>query len=206
MGKLWFSQMYACPFECLALYFANANFKENCYLLNLDGTSFGIIGMCEIKTLSRFQTLSRRLDLGVQFVTVRSLGTSRLRINSTGTPTFNLSLSEGTPDNSKKLKNSTGYDVTCYCPLAYLQVTGTIDLAQSSKANNQQITSNNSSALSDLATQTVSKSLIMTETALSTAQKTPPADETPKSFQLINTLLLSTVIQVRFFYSLPDRS
>ncbi|GBN06547.1 hypothetical protein AVEN_212776-1 [Araneus ventricosus] len=97
--------MYACPFECLALSLANANFKGNCYLLNLDGKSFGVIGMREIKTLSRFQTLSRRLDLGVQFVTMSSLGTSRLRINSTGTPTFNLSLSEATPDNSKELKN-----------------------------------------------------------------------------------------------------
>ncbi|GBM16107.1 hypothetical protein AVEN_163138-1 [Araneus ventricosus] len=97
--------MYACTFECLSLSLPNANFKGNFYLLNLDGKSFGIIGMCEIKTLSHFQTLSRRLDLGVQFVTVRSLGTSRLCINSTGTPTFNLSLSEGTPDNSKELKN-----------------------------------------------------------------------------------------------------
>ncbi|GBN78426.1 hypothetical protein AVEN_154858-1 [Araneus ventricosus] len=105
MGKIWFFQMYACPFECLELSLANANFKGNCYLLNLDGKSFGIVGMREIKTLSRFLTLSRRLDLGVQFVTVCSLGTSRLRINSTGTPTFNLSLSEGTPDNSKELKN-----------------------------------------------------------------------------------------------------
>ncbi|GBO01420.1 hypothetical protein AVEN_142306-1 [Araneus ventricosus] len=31
-------------------------------------------------------------------------------------------LSEGTPDNSKELKNSTGYHVTCYSPLAYLQI------------------------------------------------------------------------------------
>ncbi|GBN85653.1 hypothetical protein AVEN_5633-1 [Araneus ventricosus] len=99
MGKIWFFQMYACTFECPPLSLPNANFKESFYLLNLDGKSFGIIGMREIKTLSR------RLDLGVKFVTVRSLGTSRLRINSTGTPTFNLSLSEGAPDNSKKLKN-----------------------------------------------------------------------------------------------------
>ncbi|GBM09605.1 hypothetical protein AVEN_274989-1 [Araneus ventricosus] len=90
--------MYAYPFECLALRLSNANFKENCYLLNLYDKSFGIIGMREI------ETLSRRLDLGVQFVTVRSLGASRLRTNSTGTPTFNLSLSEDTPDNSKELK------------------------------------------------------------------------------------------------------
>ncbi|GBN15662.1 hypothetical protein AVEN_55906-1 [Araneus ventricosus] len=55
-------------------------------------------------------------------VPLRSLGTSRLRINSTGTPTFNLSLSEGIPDNSKELKNSTASDVTYYCPLPYLQV------------------------------------------------------------------------------------
>ncbi|GBN29908.1 hypothetical protein AVEN_253445-1 [Araneus ventricosus] len=96
--------MYACTFECLALSLPNANFKGNFYLLNLDGKSFGIIEMHEIKTLSR------RLDLGVQFVTVRSLGTSRLRINNTGTPTFNLSLAEGTPDNSKKLEEL----VICY--------------------------------------------------------------------------------------------
>ncbi|GBL99169.1 hypothetical protein AVEN_64154-1 [Araneus ventricosus] len=99
MGKIWFFQMYASTFECLALSLPNANFKGNFYLLNLDGKSFGIIGMREIKTLSR------RLDLGMQFVTMRSIGTSRLRINSTGTPSFNLSLSEGTPDNSKELKN-----------------------------------------------------------------------------------------------------
>ncbi|GBM42496.1 hypothetical protein AVEN_80014-1 [Araneus ventricosus] len=92
-------QMYSCTFECLALSLPNANFKGNFYLLNLDGKSFGIIEMREIKTLSR------RLDLGVQFVTVRSLRTSRLRINSTGTSTFNLRFSEGTPDNSKELKN-----------------------------------------------------------------------------------------------------
>ncbi|GBM33171.1 hypothetical protein AVEN_83680-1 [Araneus ventricosus] len=55
-------------------------------------------------------------------VSLLSLGTSRLRINSTGILTFNLSLSEGNPDNSKELKNSTGYDVTCYCPLPYLQI------------------------------------------------------------------------------------
>ncbi|GBM84731.1 hypothetical protein AVEN_20751-1 [Araneus ventricosus] len=91
--------MYACTFECPALSLPNANFKGNFYLLNLDGKSFGIIGMREIKAQSR------RLDLGVQFVTVCGLGTSRLRMNSTGTPTFNLSLSEGTPDNSKELKN-----------------------------------------------------------------------------------------------------
>ncbi|GBM46043.1 hypothetical protein AVEN_164056-1 [Araneus ventricosus] len=97
--------MYACLFECLALSLENANFKGNCYLLNLDDKSFGIIGMREIKTISHVQTLSRRLDLGVQFVTVRSLGISRLRINSTGTPTFNLGLSEDTPDNSKELQN-----------------------------------------------------------------------------------------------------
>ncbi|GBO05038.1 hypothetical protein AVEN_179758-1 [Araneus ventricosus] len=55
-------------------------------------------------------------------VLLRSLRTSKIRINSTGAPTFNLSLSEGTPDNSKELKNSAGYDVTCYCALAYLPI------------------------------------------------------------------------------------
>ncbi|GBM01411.1 hypothetical protein AVEN_236230-1 [Araneus ventricosus] len=37
-------------------------------------------------------------------VPLRSLGISRLRISSTGTPTFNLGLSEGAPENSKMLK------------------------------------------------------------------------------------------------------
>ncbi|GBL81767.1 hypothetical protein AVEN_93529-1 [Araneus ventricosus] len=55
-------------------------------------------------------------------VPLRSLGASRLRINNTGTSIFNLSLSEGTYDNSKELKNSKGYDDTCYCPLPYLQI------------------------------------------------------------------------------------
>ncbi|GBN43269.1 hypothetical protein AVEN_223707-1 [Araneus ventricosus] len=42
-----------------------------------------------------------------------SLGISRLRFSSSGTPTFNLGLSEGAPDNSKMLKSSTGYDAAC---------------------------------------------------------------------------------------------
>ncbi|GBM29503.1 hypothetical protein AVEN_212235-1 [Araneus ventricosus] len=122
--------MFACPFECLPLSPANANFKGNCYLSNLDGKSFGIIRMRGIKILS---------PLAVPVITVvrttlvprcvicncepmRSLGTSRLHINSTGTSTLNISLLEGTPDKSEELKNSTGYDVTCYCPLAYLHI------------------------------------------------------------------------------------
>ncbi|GBM42205.1 hypothetical protein AVEN_17231-1 [Araneus ventricosus] len=130
MGKIRFFQMYACPFECLALSLANANFKGNCYLLNLDGKSFGIIRMRGIKIISPLampvitvapKTFGPRCVI-CNRVLIRSLGTSRLRINSTGTPTFNLSLSEGTPDNPKELKNSAGYDVTCYCPLAYLQI------------------------------------------------------------------------------------
>ncbi|GBM70678.1 hypothetical protein AVEN_270785-1 [Araneus ventricosus] len=121
--------MYACSFECLALILANDNFKGNCYLLNLEGKSFGIIGMRGIKTLSPLAMpviTVARMTFGHRCVIrncvpMRSLGISRLRINSTGTPTFNLSLSEGTLDNSKELKNSTGY-VTCYCPLPYLQI------------------------------------------------------------------------------------
>ncbi|GBN45139.1 hypothetical protein AVEN_14157-1 [Araneus ventricosus] len=130
MEKIRLFQMFSCPFECLPLRMANANFKGNCYLLNLDGKSFGIIRMRGIKILS---------PLAVPVITVvrktfvprcviynckpmRSLGTSRLRINSTGTSTLNLSSAEGTPDKSEELKNSTGYDVTCYCPLAYLQI------------------------------------------------------------------------------------
>ncbi|GBO23977.1 hypothetical protein AVEN_109462-1 [Araneus ventricosus] len=46
-------------------------------------------------------------------VPLSSLGISRLRISSTGTPAFNLGLSEGAPDNSKMLKSSTVFDVPC---------------------------------------------------------------------------------------------
>ncbi|GBN78850.1 hypothetical protein AVEN_30956-1 [Araneus ventricosus] len=53
-------------------------------------------------------------------VPLRSLGISRLRISSTGTPTFNLGLSEGAPENSKMLKKKNDdekkpkkYDVPC---------------------------------------------------------------------------------------------
>ncbi|GBM40984.1 hypothetical protein AVEN_250308-1 [Araneus ventricosus] len=46
-------------------------------------------------------------------VPLLNLGISRLRISSTGTPTFNLGLSKGAPDSSKMLKSSTGYDVPC---------------------------------------------------------------------------------------------
>ncbi|GBO19675.1 hypothetical protein AVEN_152072-1 [Araneus ventricosus] len=68
----------------------------------------------------------------------------------------------------------------------------TIDLAQISKVNRQQ-SGNNSSALCDLATQTVSKSLINDNNRIfSSAQLTRflvrTADETPKKFQSINTL------------------
>ncbi|GBO35464.1 hypothetical protein AVEN_50206-1 [Araneus ventricosus] len=111
--------MYGCTFECLALSLANVNFKGNCYLLNWDGKSFGVIGMRGIKNISPLAmpvitvagtTFSPRYVI-CNRAPLRSLGTSRLRINSSGTPTFNLSLSAGIPDNSKELKNSTGYDV-----------------------------------------------------------------------------------------------
>ncbi|GBN89900.1 hypothetical protein AVEN_104069-1 [Araneus ventricosus] len=130
MRKMRFFQTFACPFPCLPLSLANANFKGNCYLLNLDGISFGIIGMRGIKTLSPLTmpvitvartTFGHRCVI-CNSVSMRSLGSSKLRINSTGTPIYNLILSEGTPDNSKELKNSRGYDVTCYFPLAYLLI------------------------------------------------------------------------------------
>ncbi|GBM42129.1 hypothetical protein AVEN_99052-1 [Araneus ventricosus] len=121
---------FSCPFECLLLSLANANFKGNCHLLYVDGKSFDVIGMRGIKKLSHLTmpvitvvrtTFGHRCVI-CNCVSMRSLSTSKLCINSTGTPTFNFRLSEGTPVNSKELKNSTGYDVTCYCPLAYLQI------------------------------------------------------------------------------------
>ncbi|GBM62171.1 hypothetical protein AVEN_56799-1 [Araneus ventricosus] len=130
MQKIWFFQTYACSFECLALSLEYANFKGKCYLLNWDGKFFGIIGMRGIKKLSPLAmpviTVAGKMFAPRYVICnrapLRSLGTSRLHINSSGTPTFNLSLSEGTPDNSKEFKNSTGYDFTCYCPLPYLQM------------------------------------------------------------------------------------
>ncbi|GBN94251.1 hypothetical protein AVEN_106186-1 [Araneus ventricosus] len=130
MRKIWFFQVYACHFECLALILANAIFKGNYYLLNFDVKSFSNIGMHGIITLSSLPMpviTVARTTFGPKCVIcnsvpLRSLGTSRLCINSTGSPIFNLSLSKGTPDNSKELKNSTGYDVTCYCPLPCLQI------------------------------------------------------------------------------------
>ncbi|GBN24161.1 hypothetical protein AVEN_136196-1 [Araneus ventricosus] len=110
--------MYTSHFQCLALSLANDIFKEICYLLNRDDKSFGIIGRRGIKTLSllpisvitvAFTTFGPKCVI-CNRVPLRSLGISRLRISSTGTPTFNLDLSEGAPDNSKMLKSSTGYD------------------------------------------------------------------------------------------------
>ncbi|GBN16689.1 hypothetical protein AVEN_258309-1 [Araneus ventricosus] len=95
--------MYACPFECLTLTLANANFKGNCYLLNWDGKSFGIIGRRGIKILSllpisvvtvAFMTFAPWCVI-CDRVPLCSLGISRLRISSIGTPAFKLGLSEG---------------------------------------------------------------------------------------------------------------
>ncbi|GBN37692.1 hypothetical protein AVEN_27150-1 [Araneus ventricosus] len=113
MGKIRFFQMFSCPFECLPLILAKANFKGNCYLLNLDGKSFDVIEMRGIKTLSHLtmpvitvarMTFGHRCVI-CNCVAMRSLSTSKLCINSTGTLTFNLGLSEGNPDNSEELKN-----------------------------------------------------------------------------------------------------
>ncbi|GBM43468.1 hypothetical protein AVEN_9431-1 [Araneus ventricosus] len=113
--------MYACHFQCLSLSLANVIFKGICYLLNRDDKSFSVIARRGIKTLSllpisvitvAFTTFVPRCVI-CNRVPLRSLGTSRLRISSTGTPTFNLGWSEGAPYNSKILKSSTEYDVPC---------------------------------------------------------------------------------------------
>ncbi|GBN64211.1 hypothetical protein AVEN_2720-1 [Araneus ventricosus] len=113
--------MYACHFQCLVLSLANDIFTGICYLLSGDDKSFGINRRCGIKTLSllpisvitvAFTTFVPRCVI-FNHVPLRSLGISRLRIRSTGTPTIILGLSEGAPDNSKILKSSTEYDAPC---------------------------------------------------------------------------------------------
>ncbi|GBM60798.1 hypothetical protein AVEN_125459-1 [Araneus ventricosus] len=113
--------MYACHFQCLALSLANDIFTGNFYLLNRDYKSFGIIGRHGIKTLSllpisvitvAFTTFGPKCVI-CNRVPLRSLGISRLRISSTGTPTFNLGLSQRSPDTSKILMSSTEYDAPC---------------------------------------------------------------------------------------------
>ncbi|GBM35340.1 hypothetical protein AVEN_195843-1 [Araneus ventricosus] len=86
------------------------------------GKSFGIFGMRGIKTfpplampiITVSSTTFEPKSVICNRVSLRRLNTSMLRILSTGTPTFNLFLSEGAPDNSKELKNSTGYDVMAH--------------------------------------------------------------------------------------------
>ncbi|GBL84742.1 hypothetical protein AVEN_191178-1 [Araneus ventricosus] len=118
MGKIWFFQMYACHFQCLALSLANDIFTGICYLLNRDDKSFGIIRRREVSFLPisvitvAFTTFVPRCVI-FNRVPLRSLGISRLRIRSTGTSTIILGLSEGAPDNSKILKSSTEYDAPC---------------------------------------------------------------------------------------------
>ncbi|GBM75904.1 hypothetical protein AVEN_241356-1 [Araneus ventricosus] len=113
--------MYICHFQYLPLSLANDIFKGICCLLNSDDKSFGIIGKRGIKILSplpisvitvAFTAFVPRCVI-FNRMPLRSLGISRLRIRSTGTPTIILGLSEGAPDNSKILKSSTVYDVPC---------------------------------------------------------------------------------------------
>ncbi|GBN65312.1 hypothetical protein AVEN_254613-1 [Araneus ventricosus] len=94
--------MYICHFQYLALSLANDILKGICCLLNSDDKSFGIIGRSGIKILSllpisvitvAFMTFGPWCVI-CDRVPLRSLGISRLRISSTGTPAFNLGLSE----------------------------------------------------------------------------------------------------------------
>ncbi|GBN88260.1 hypothetical protein AVEN_141849-1 [Araneus ventricosus] len=103
MEKIWFFQMYACHFQCLALSLANDIFKGICYLLNRDDKSFGVIGRRGIETFSllpisvitvAFTTFVPRCAI-FNRVPLRSRGISRLRNSSSGAPTFNLDLSKG---------------------------------------------------------------------------------------------------------------
>ncbi|GBM13434.1 hypothetical protein AVEN_54434-1 [Araneus ventricosus] len=95
--------MYACHFQYLALSLGNDIFKGVCCFLNRDDKSFGIIGRHGIKILSllpisvitvAFMTFGPRCEI-CDRVPLPSFGISRLRISSTGTPAFNLGLSEG---------------------------------------------------------------------------------------------------------------
>ncbi|GBM07835.1 hypothetical protein AVEN_103740-1 [Araneus ventricosus] len=113
--------MYICHFQYLPLSLANDILKGICCLLNRDDKSFGIIGRRGIKILSllpisvvtvAFMTFAPWCVI-CDRVPLCSLGISRLRISSIGTPAFTLGLSEGDPDNCNMLKSSTGYDVPC---------------------------------------------------------------------------------------------
>ncbi|GBL60349.1 hypothetical protein AVEN_171567-1 [Araneus ventricosus] len=95
--------MYACHFQCMALSLANDIFKGICYLLNRDDKSFGVIGWRGIQTCSllpisvitvAFTTFVPRCVI-CNRVPLRSLGISRIRISSSGTPTSNFDLPEG---------------------------------------------------------------------------------------------------------------
>ncbi|GBO39872.1 hypothetical protein AVEN_5113-1 [Araneus ventricosus] len=110
--------MYACHFQGLGLSVANDIFKGICYLLMINPSvlSEGVelkhsLLLISVITVA-FMTFGPRCVI-CNRVPLRCLGISRLRISCTDTPTFNLGLSEGDPDNSKMLKSSTEYDVPC---------------------------------------------------------------------------------------------
>ncbi|GFV08758.1 uncharacterized protein TNCV_2488301 [Trichonephila clavipes] len=76
----------------------------------------GMIGMRDIRTLSPLASPVKIVAFTICLpssvirnrVPLHNLGASKLRINKTGTPTFNSNLSNGTPDKSKEFRNSTG--------------------------------------------------------------------------------------------------
>ncbi|GFS84720.1 uncharacterized protein TNCV_4608231 [Trichonephila clavipes] len=100
----------------LLIVIKNATFNGNCRRLKLNGKLLVMIGMRGIRTLSPLAspikivafTLCLPSSVIHNRVPLHNLGTFKLRINKTGTPTFNSNLCDDIPDKSKELRNSTG--------------------------------------------------------------------------------------------------
>ncbi|GBP21456.1 Adenylate cyclase type 6 [Eumeta japonica] len=65
-----------------------------------------------LSVLPEHVAVQMRQDLGLIDTQFKKIYMSRHENVRTGTPTFSLNLWEGTPDNSKELRNCIGYDVT----------------------------------------------------------------------------------------------
>ncbi|GFX39894.1 uncharacterized protein TNCV_2646571 [Trichonephila clavipes] len=100
----------------LLIVIVNATFNGNCRRLKLNGKLLGMFEMCGIRTLSPLASPVKIVAFTICLpssvirnrVPLHNHGASKLRINKTGTPTFNSNLCDGTPDKSEEFRNSTG--------------------------------------------------------------------------------------------------